>query len=98
MHASVYKCFKIDDIQQKQPLAVKIVREEDEEKILAHKNEFKIMERLNHPNVVRSFEMFINDQKKEVYQVMQYIEGKEVFDLISELGAYREKEAQYIFK
>lgn len=36
MHAVVYKCFKIDDIEKLNPFAVKLVREEDEEKIIAH--------------------------------------------------------------
>jgi hypothetical protein len=36
MHATVYKCYLIDDVEKTKPYAVKVVREEDEEKILAH--------------------------------------------------------------
>lgn len=32
MHASVYKCFKIDDEEKTTPYAVKISKEDDEEK------------------------------------------------------------------
>jgi len=42
MHATVYKCFKKDDINRENPFAVKVVREEDEEKMLANQKEFSI--------------------------------------------------------
>ena len=63
MHATVYKCFKKEDINKQHPLAVKVVREEDEEKILAHKKEFEITQRLNHKNIVKSTEININSVK-----------------------------------
>lgn len=47
MHATVYKCFKKDDKERLNPFAVKVIREDDEEKVNAHKNEFKIMERID---------------------------------------------------
>ncbi len=62
------------------PLAVKMMREDDEEKILASKKEFEIMEKLSHPNIVKSMEIYVNDQKKEVHQVMEYINGQEILD------------------
>jgi hypothetical protein len=40
MHATVYKCYRKDDILKETPFAVKLVREDDEEKTLAHTNEF----------------------------------------------------------
>jgi len=61
MHATVYKCFKIEDSDKIEPLAVKIVRDDDEEKLIAHKNEFEIMYRLDHPNIVKGIELFINN-------------------------------------
>ena len=36
MHATVHKCFKISDTERKEPFAVKISRESDEEKKMAH--------------------------------------------------------------
>ena len=42
MHASVYFCYKIEDEERKHPYAVKVVKEDDEEKLLAHEKEFKI--------------------------------------------------------
>ena len=97
MHASVFKCFRKDDSERTRPFAVKVMREDDEEKIMASKKEFEITQKLKHENIVKSFEMFVNDQKKEVHQVMEFIDGQEVLDQIAELGAYGEKEAQHIF-
>ena len=42
---------------------------------MAHKKEFEILLKLNHHNVVRAIEIFSNEFKNEVYQVMEYIEG-----------------------
>lgn len=80
MHASVYKCFLKADTQRAKPYAVKIVREDDDEKILAHKNEYEIMKRLNCDNIVKTYEIFINEYKKEVHSIMEFIDGKEIFD------------------
>ena len=35
-HAAVYKCYKKEDIERKEPFAVKVAREPDEERRLAH--------------------------------------------------------------
>lgn len=61
MHAIVYKCFRVEDLKQESPYAVKLVREEDEEKTQAHINEFAITKQLSHPNIVKSLEIFVND-------------------------------------
>lgn len=61
MHASVYKCFLLTDEKKLQPFAVKIMREDDEEKLLAAKKEFEITKKLNHKNIVKSIELFVND-------------------------------------
>ena len=36
MHAIVYKCYEINDIEKLKPFAVKVVREEDDEKLMAN--------------------------------------------------------------
>lgn len=46
---------------------MKVVREEDEEKIQAHKNEFNITQKLMHQNIVKSLEIYVNDSRKEVH-------------------------------
>lgn len=84
MHASVYKCFKIEDVDKETPYAVKISKEDDEEKKLASVNEFKMTNQLDHSNVIKSIELFENNFTGEIHQVMEYIEGQEVLDSIAE--------------
>jgi len=81
---------KEDQYLSDEIFAVKIVRDDDQEKILAHKKEFEILLKLNHSNVVRAVEIFSNEFKNEVYQVMEYIEGQEILDEIAISGAYSE--------
>lgn len=50
-----------------QPYAVKIVRDDDQEKIIAHQREFEILSKLKHPNVVGAIELFTNEFKHEVF-------------------------------
>lgn len=67
MHSTVYKCFKLDDHLLEFPYAVKVVKENDEEKLLAHEKEFNIMKDLDHPNIVKTIELFMNKVKNEVH-------------------------------
>jgi hypothetical protein len=74
MHSSVFKCFLRSDPQN--PLsvfAVKQIREEDEEKNIVHKKEFEMMKRLDHPNIVKAHEIFVNEYKKEISIILQCI-------------------------
>ena len=80
------------------PYAVKIVRDNDPEKLRAHENEFIILSKLKHKNITRAVEMFKDQFKNEVYQVMQFIEGKEICDAIASMGKYDEVDAQHIYK
>lgn len=57
MHAQVFKCYRRDD-PEKKTLAVKITREQDEEKRLAHSKEFNITKMLDHQNVVKGIDYF----------------------------------------
>lgn len=99
MHASVYQCFLKEDTEQKSPFAVKVSREDDEEKKQAHKKEFDITKHLRHTNVIKSIELFDNDITGEIHQVMEFIEGKEVLDSIAEQedGHYTEDMAKELF-
>lgn len=95
MHASVYMCFKKDDPQRK-PYAVKVSRESDEEKKMAHKKENDIISQLDHKNIVKSVGFFENEFKGEIHQVMEYIDGMEVLDHIAQQpqGKYTEDTAK----
>ena len=99
MHAKVYKCFKIEDAKRERPFAVKVSRESDEEKKMAHTKEYEITSKLNHKNVVRSIDFFDNEFTGEIHQIMEFIDGKEVLDTIAEQpqGKYTEDLAKDIF-
>ena len=64
MHATIYKCYKKDDLEKKRPFATKEIREDDEEKRMAHKKEFDITSQLNHENVIKSQQYFFDELKK----------------------------------
>jgi serine/threonine protein kinase len=78
--------------------AVKIVRDDDNEKLKAHEREFEILSKLNHINVVKTKEIFIDEFKSIIYQVMECIDGSEILDEIAHSGAYSERDAQKLFK
>ena len=99
-HASVYKCYKKTDVEKKEPFAVKVAREPDEERRLAHQKEYKITSKMRHKNVIRATEYFFNELTEEIHIVMNYVEGQEVLDQIAEQpeGHYTEELAQRLFK
>eukprot|EP01097_Dermamoeba_algensis_P001806 TRINITY_DN1692_c0_g1_i1.p1 TRINITY_DN1692_c0_g1~~TRINITY_DN1692_c0_g1_i1.p1 ORF type:complete len:335 (+),score=75.42 TRINITY_DN1692_c0_g1_i1:107-1111(+) len=55
------------------------------------KREIKIMKKLNHPNIVRLFEVY--EEKLEFFLVMELVDGKELFERIIDRGSYTEKDA-----
>lgn len=60
MHSEVKQCFLKDDDGLSSPFAVKITREDDEEKKLLIEAEFTITRDLLHPNLVRIHDYFEN--------------------------------------
>jgi len=49
------------------PFAVKVSREADDEKRMAHRKEFEITKTLNHPNIIKSIEFFDNGPLDEIH-------------------------------
>ena len=58
--------------------------------------EVKIMKTLNHPNIVRLFEVI--EEGTKLYLVMEYASGGEVFDFLVAHGRMKEKDARVKFR
>jgi serine/threonine protein kinase len=75
-------------------VAIKIVDRknlpaDDEESL---RSEVEILQKMNHPNIVRCFDFF--EEEKNFYVVMEYLDGGELFDRIVKKTCYNEKEAR----
>ncbi|CAK76827.1 unnamed protein product (macronuclear) [Paramecium tetraurelia] len=83
--------------------AVKIVQTQDDEIIRNMILEFKSMFKLQHENIVKVHKLYIdfNDgfqSESKAHVVMELIKGKEMFEVINELGHYSESDAKELFK
>lgn len=58
--------------------------------------EILTLKRVDHPNIVKLYEIYKDVDK--LYLVMEYIEGKELFDFIFERNRLKESEAASIIK
>lgn len=68
--------------------AVKIVRTSELEIVLQVKNEFLHLKRLDHPNVIKVYELYYSPSLHRIYLVMEYVEGKEMFEALQDMGQY----------
>jgi len=92
----VLKCFLKKN--SKITYSVKITREDNEEKKIAQRNEFKLMKEIKHPNIISSIDIFENEFKGEIYMVMDYVEGRELSEIIAERGKLQEQDSLLILK
>lgn len=81
--------------------AVKIIKKkalaEDERKKL--KNEAEILKQLDHPNIIKLYEIF--EDKKYYYIIMEFLTGGELFEKITDedfYGDFTEKDAANIMQ
>lgn len=79
-------------------VAIKIIEKKFVEKqdLMLLAREIEIMKRVNHPNVLKLYEVFENDDT--ISLVMELVTGGELFYKIVEKGNYSEKEAAAIVK
>jgi calcium/calmodulin-dependent protein kinase I len=58
-------------------------------------NEMNIMRLLNHPNIIRLYEVY--EGEHHIYFVMEYLKGGELFERVTKKGHYLEKDAALLF-
>ena len=79
-----------------QKKAIKIIPKSRVSNHERFKSEIDIMKKLDHPNIVRLYESFEDEQN--VYLVLEICEGGELFDRIIAAKYYDELEARRIFR
>ena len=60
------------------------------------KRELRLLRFFDHPNIIKLFEVL--DTTSNILVIMEYIEGGELFDVISRRGKIPEYEARHYFK
>lgn len=80
----------------KEQFAVKVIKKKNlntEELVTIH-DEVDILQKMYHPNIVKLFEIF--DTTKNLYMVLELLNGGELFDRIVQKGSFSEKEASVV--
>ncbi|KAI8916365.1 kinase-like domain-containing protein [Gorgonomyces haynaldii] len=82
----------------KEKVAVKVIDKEKLDKATAKKlfREVRIMKMLNHESVVRLYEVI--DTPDELYLILEYVPGGELFDYLVAHGRMKEKDARKAFR
>lgn len=62
-----------------------MIRNGDTEIILSAITSFKIAKNLNHPSVIKPYELFINRETEKIFYVMEYCEYGSLQDYIENL-------------
>ena len=83
---------KVKHKELKEIRAMKVIMKKTENS----KNEIDIMRKLNHPNIVNVFDIY--EDSKKYYIIMEICEGGELFEAISEQGAFGEDDCAHIMK
>lgn len=78
--------------------AVKILKKDqmDEKEKVRLNYEIDILRTLDHPNIVKLYEVF--EDKTKMYLITELCEGGELFDEIIERGNFSEKDAATVIK
>lgn len=79
---------KCRDTETDKLYAVKMIQTRDEEMVLNMKAEFEHITKLQHENVIRVYELIVDNRNGTVHLIMELFEGKELFTLLAEVGHY----------
>ena len=90
---------KSPTLQNYDKLAVKIIRSSDDELIDIAYEEYKLLKQLDHPNIVKMHDAFLNQMKGTMYLVMDLVKGCTLKALLEDQKVrLHESESKYIFK
>jgi len=89
----VYKC---RHRQTQQTRAVKVVPKKKIKNMEVFLQEIEILKKLDHPNVLRIYEYFIDNES--VYIVTEICRGGELFDKIVEVEFFSEEQAAHLMR
>lgn len=78
-------------------LAAKLVKTRDDEIITNIIIEFKNASVLDHPNIVKIYELYIDTALNRVYTIMELVDSRELFDVIHKFEHFSESLASKIF-
>lgn len=62
--------------------ACKRVKLKDEETVQQVIREFKSMHRLSHPNIVKVYELYIDETRRRIYTIMELVAAREMLQVI----------------
>jgi len=81
-YATVRRAKKLNAGPNEKDVAIKVVKKArlDKEETIGLEEEIRLMLQVDHPHIVKMYEVFIS--KKNVYLVMELLEGGEMFDRI----------------
>ena len=81
----------------KEKVAIKSVpREASEDYLRQLEKELRILKDVDHPNIIKFFETY--QDQKYFHFVIEYCDGGELFDRLTKIGHYYEKDAARIIK
>lgn len=78
----VYKCYLLSDNDKEFTKAVKITKYADEEYRLKLIEEFNLGKKLKHSSIPKFYSYYDDEFKGEIYVVMDYIDGKELSEIM----------------
>jgi calcium/calmodulin-dependent protein kinase I len=87
-----------NDKKTGEEFAIKIIKkkEYDSRETEYILREVSIMKSIKHDNVVNTFDVF--DSKENLYIVLEFMKGGELFDIIAESGHFSEKDASQVMR
>ncbi|KRX03946.1 Protein kinase-like domain [Pseudocohnilembus persalinus] len=89
---------KVQKISNNKYFASKMVHTNDEEKVNQIIEEFLNCKKLEHPNIVKVYELHIDTNNEKIYTIMEYIAAKQMFSVIHRIKSFNENIASNIFK